>query len=205
MSLMETLGKVAIGIAVAKGIGKMMGGGGRSGDGLVDLLDDLIDDNINDNGVGGLGGILDSLDTNTNASYNADGGLGDLLNASLYNEITMETSAEQEAKVEILLKAMIYAVNIDDHLDDTKKSRILEDLGDETSFVEIELMTPCDIEDFIGSVPIGMEQQVYMMSLFVIDLDSNAEAYYLERLSEGLNISPQDCNAIHDKLGAPYA
>ncbi len=42
-----------------------------------------------------------------------------------------------------------------------------------------------------------------MMSLFAIDLDSNEEAHYLDQLAKGLNISHQDCNAIHDKLGAP--
>ena len=48
-----------------------------------------------------------------------------------------------------------------------------------------------------------MEQQVYLMSLMAIDLDSNDEAHYLDQLAKGLNISKEVCNQIHAKVGAP--
>ncbi len=204
MSLMGTLGKVAMGIVVAKGIGKMMGGGGRtgsSGGGLGDLLGGLVGGGAS---AGGLGGVLDSLGGGSNISKNSGGGgLGDLLNGALNGEAATDTTAEQESEAEVLLRAMIYAARSDGHLDDAEKRKILENLGDERSFVENELMSPRDVEGFIRSVPRGMEQQVYMMSLFAIDLDSNEEAHYLDQLAKGLNISHQDCNAIHEKLGAP--
>ena len=204
MSLIGTLGKVAMGIVVAKGIGKMMGGGGRtgsSGGGLGDLLGGLVGGGAS---AGGLGGVLDSLGGGSNISKNSGGGgLGDLLNGALNGEAATDTTAEQESEAEVLLRAMIYAARSDGHLDDAEKRKILENLGDERSFVENELMSPRDVEGFIRSVPRGMEQQVYMMSLFAIDLDSNEEAHYLDQLAKGLNISHQDCNAIHEKLGAP--
>jgi len=209
MSLMGTLGKVAMGIVVAKGIGKMMGGGGRSsGGGLGDLLGGLVGGGASKGGTGGLGGILDSLGGGSNISKNSSnnenhgGGLGDLLNSALNGEEVSETS-EQEKEAEILLKAMIYAAKADGHLDDAEKRKILDNVGDEAGFVEQELNSHVDVEDFIRSVPRGMEQQVYMMSLFAIDLDSNEEAHYLGQLAKGLNISHQTCNAIHEKLGAP--
>ena len=203
MSLMGTLGKVAMGIVVAKGIGKMMGGGGRtggSGGGLGDLLGGLIGGGASKDG---LGGVLDSLGGGSKISKGSGGGLGDLLNGALNGEAATDTTAEQESEAEVLLRAMIYAARADGHLDDAEKKKILENLGDERSFVENELMSPRDVEGFIRSVPRGMEQQVYMMSLFAIDLDSNEEAHYLDQLAKGLNISHQDCNAIHEKLGAP--
>ena len=206
MSLMGTLGKVAMGIVVAKGIGKMMGGGGRtggSGGGLGDLLGGLIGGGASKGGAGGLGGILDSLGGGSKISKKSGDGLGDLLNGALNGEAATDTTAEQETEAEVLLRAMIYAARADGHLDDAEKSKILDNLGDERSFVENELMSPRDVEGFIRSVPRGMEQQVYMMSLFAIDLDSNEEAHYLDQLAKGLNISHQDCNAIHEKLGAP--
>ena len=205
MSLMGTLGKVAMGIVVAKGIGKMMGGGGRtgSGGGLGDMLGGLLGGGANNGGAGGLGGILDSLGGGSKISQNSGGGLGDLLNSALNGEAATDTTAEQESEAEILLRAMIYAAKADGRLDDAEKAKILENLGDERSFVENELMAPRDVEGFIKSVPRGMEQQVYMMSLFAIDLDSSEEAHYLDELAKGLNISHQDCNAIHEKLGAP--
>lgn len=194
MSLMATLGKVAMGIVAVKGIGRILGGGGRmedSGGALGDLLGYLIDDDTNQNG---LGGVLDSL---------GDSKLGDLLNGALNDEATTDTTAEEETESEILLRAMIYATKADESLDNTEKSRIFEDLGDEKSYIENELMSPHDMNGFINKVPKGMEQQVYMMSLFAIDLDSTEEAYYLDQLAEDLNISHQDCNTIHEKLGAP--
>ncbi len=204
MSLMGTLGKVAMGIVVAKGIGKMMGGGGRTGEsggGLGDLLGGLVGGGA---GKGGLGSILDSLGGGSKISKSSgESGLGDLLNGALNGEAATDTTAEQESEAEVLLRAMIYAARADGHLDDAEKNKILENLGDERSFVENELMSPRDVEGFIRSVPRGMEQQVYMMSLFAIDLDSNEEAHYLDQLAKGLNISRQDCNAIHEKLGAP--
>ena len=41
------------------------------------------------------------------------------------------------------------------------------------------------------------------MSLLAIDLDSQAEAQYLDQLAKALKISPDVSNQIHKKLGAP--
>ena len=82
-----------------------------------------------------------------------------------------------------------------EHLDDVSEEEI--------QFVKRELNAPLDVQGFINSVPRGMEEQVYLMSLFAIDLDSNAEARYLNQLAEGLNLTRETCNRIHEKLGAP--
>ena len=71
------------------------------------------------------------------------------------------------------------------------------------AFVRRELAAPLDAQAFIRSVPRGMEQQVYTMSLMGIDLDTNQEAQYLHQLAQGLGIEADVCNQIHDKLGAP--
>ena len=92
-------------------------------------------------------------------------------------------------------------------MDDGEKQKITEHLGDvsteEADFVRQELNAPLDTQALINSVPRGMEQQVYFMSLLAIDLDSNKEAHYLDQMAKGLNISHQVCNQIHEKLGAP--
>lgn len=66
MSLVGTLGRIAVGVALAKGVGKMVGGargGSSSGAG----------------GLGGLGGLLGSvLGGGSGASAGGGGGLGDL-------------------------------------------------------------------------------------------------------------------------------
>ncbi len=222
MSLMRTLGKVAMGVIVAKGVGKMMGGGrggsstggglggllggllggkqsgGNVGGGLGDLLGGLTGGSANG---GGLGGILDSL-----SGGSQGGGLGGTLNDALQGK-EVSTNNEEEEQAEILLKAMLSAAKADGVIDEEEKRKITEHLGDvsdeEANFVRQELEAPLDTQGLINSVPRGMEQQVYFMSLLAIDLDSNEEAHYLDELAKGLNISQDICNQIHEKVGAP--
>lgn len=221
MSLMKTLGKVAMGIIVAKGVGKMLGGGRgekTSGGGLGDLLgglvggkkpngnegvdlDDLLGGLSGKTGGGGLGGILDSL-----GGDSKNGGIGDMLNDALQGK-NVSVNNEEEQQAELLLKAMLNAAKSDGEIDDEEKRKITEHLGDvsaeEANFVRREISSPLDTRGLINSVPRGMEQQVYFMSLLAIDLDSNAEAHYLDELAKGLNISQDICNQIHAKVGAP--
>jgi len=229
MSLMKTLGKVAIGIMVAKGVGKMLGGGrggspktgsdGGLGGGLGDLLgglkgngsqsrnptgaelEDILGGITGKSGGGGLGGVLDSLNQGSN-----DNGIGDMLNDALQGR-NVNVNDDQEDQAKVLLKAMISAAKADGNIDEEEQRKITEHLGDispeEARFVRTEISTPLDTQGLIRSVPRGMEQQVYFMSLLAIDLDSNAEAHYLDELAKGLNISKDICNQIHAKVGAP--
>ncbi len=224
MSLMSTLGKVAMGVIVAKGIGKMMGGSrGGSGGGLGDLLGgltggsaesstnqggglgDLLGGLSGKNGGGGLGGLLDSLGGGSQPDSQNDS-LGNIFNNALQGKEVSDTD-EQEKQAEILLRAMINAAKSDGKLDDNEKRKLTEHLGDvsddEARFVQQELAAPLDVNGFINSVPRGMEEQVYMMSLFAIDLDVKEEAQYLAQLAKGLSISHDVCNQIHEKMGAP--
>jgi len=221
MSLMGTLGKVAMGVIVAKGVGKMMGGSrGGSGGGLGGLLGSLTGGGNNSSsggglgdllgglsgksGGGGLGGILDSLGGGN--SSESGGGIGGMLNDALQGR-EVSASSEQDQQAEIMLKAMINAAKSDGELDEEEKNKITEHLGnvsrEEAELVRNELNSPLDAQGFINSVPRGMEEQVYFMSLLAIDLDTNDEAHYLDQLAKGLNIPEQVCNQIHEKVGAP--
>lgn len=216
MSLMSTLGRVAMGIIVAKGVGKMMGRNG--GGGLGGLLGGLTGGSQSDtgglggllnglsgkSGGGGLGEILNSLGGN-DGSQSGDG-IGDLFNTALQGG-DASTTADQDNQAEIMLRAMISAAKSDGELDDEEKRKITEHLGDATpeeiAFVRKELESPLDTQGLIDSVPRGMEEQVYLMALLAINLDSNQEAKFLDEFAKGLNISQQTCNHIHEKLGAP--
>ena len=103
-----------------------------------------------------------------------------------------QPTADQEAQAEIILKAMISAAKSDGQLDQQEQEKIVGQLGDDVSpeeanFVRQEMQAPVDLNGLIRSVPAGMEQQVYLMSLMAIDLDSQAEAQYLDQLRQGLN------------------
>ncbi len=212
MSLLGTLGKVAMGVIVAKGVGKMLGGGKSSGGGLGGLLGgltggsqggsggglgDLLGGLSGKSGGGGLGGILDSL---------GGGGLGSKLNDSMQNN-NVSASSEEEDQARVMIKAMINAAKSDGQIDQDEQEKITKHLADASAedieFVKRELNSPLDTKGFINEVPRGMEEQIYFMSLLAIDLDTNEEAHYLDQLAKGLNISHDTCNQIHAKVGAP--
>ena len=60
-----------------------------------------------------------------------------------------------------------------------------------------------DVKDLAWSVPRGMEEQVYAISLLAIDLDEQKEANYLADLAHGLRLNLARCNEIHRKYRAP--
>ncbi len=267
MSLVSTLGKIAMGVMVAKGVGKMMGnggsgassggglggllggalgggqqggsgggllggllggalggqqGGGGAGDllggllgggqsggqgGLAGQLGGLLSGGAQQGGQqsGGLGGLLDSLGGGGGAAAGGmAGGLGGLLNQALAGQ-EPESTPDTEKQAEVLLRAMLSAAKSDGEIDAGEREKLLKHLGDvspeEQAFVQREMSSPVDVQALVASVPRGMEQQVYLMSLTAIDLDSQAEAQYLHQLAQGLNIDQRQCNAIHQQLG----
>ncbi len=238
MSMLGTLGKVAMGIMVAKGVGKMMGGGSTGGGGLLGGL--LGGGGQQGQSGGGLGGLSDMLSGGglggllggaSQSGGQSGGGLGELLGslagggsqqsdrstgntndfASMFNDAIQgkepEPTPEQDQQAQVMLRAMVSAAKADGQIDADEQKKIVEHLGDvsneDAEMVRNELEAPLDLDGLIRSVPKGMEQQVYLMSLLAIDLDSKEEAVYLDKLATGLNISNQVSNQIHEKLGAP--
>ena len=226
MSMLGTLGKVAMGIIVAKGVGKVMGGASSGGGGLLgSLLGGGQQQRAGNSGTGGLGGLADLL----GGGGQQGGGLGGLLGslaggshtnassgnnndfASMFNDAIQgkdpEPTNEQELQAQVMLRAMVSAAKADGKIDADEQKKIIEHLGEvsdeDAEMVRNELQAPLNLQGLIDSVPAGMEQQVYLMSLLAIDLDSKEEAVYLDKLARGLNISHQVSNVIHEKLGAP--
>ena len=200
------------------GIGDLLGsalgggqrGGAQGGGGLGDLLGSALGGGQGQQGgaAGGLGGLLDSLGGGGGAQQQSGGGggLGDLLNSALQGQAPASNpAAEQQA--EVCLRAMLIAARADGQIDAAEQEKITGQLGDmsdeEANFIRQEMANPTDLNSFLRSIPQGMEQQVYLMSLLAIDLDTKEEAQYLDQLAKGMNIDQQTSNAIHQKLGVP--
>ena len=107
----------------------------------------------------------------------------------------------------VLVRAMISAAKSDGRLDPSEQEKILDQLHDPSPeairFLREEFRRPVDLRGFVASVPIGMEQQVYTMSLVAIDLDTGTEAKYLMELAESLRLPMEIREQIHKRLGAP--
>ena len=114
--------------------------------------------------------------------------------------------ADNERAV-VLIRAMVNAAKADGKLDEAEQKKIFERLGDpsraELDFLRKEFASKLDVKEFARSVPVGMEQQVYTISLITIDLDEGSEANYLLELSQGLRIPADVREQIHQHIGAP--
>lgn len=110
-------------------------------------------------------------------------------------------------KAQILVIAMINAAKADGSIDQTEQDAIVKQLGDltqdEVQFLRSEFAKPLNVRDFVWSVPLGMEQQVYAISLMAIKLDESGEAQYLRDLGHGFRMTLDQCNQIHREFGAP--
>ena len=115
--------------------------------------------------------------------------------------------AELNDQAVIMIRAMINAAKSDGKIDQAEQDAILKQVdhvGDEEiRFLQQEFAAELDVRDFAWSVPMGMEEQVYSLSLLAIELDENKEAQYLGELAHGLRISPARCNEIHRKFRLP--
>lgn len=187
-------------------LGNIFGGGqtsgGSSGGGIADILGGLM-------GGGGSGGAgLGALIGAAMSQFGGQMGGAPQSNFNSREHLPQGVQYEQATdQATIMIRAMINAAKADGRVDQDEQQKILRKLGDvtqdEIDFVRRELAEPLDVDRFIRSIPRGMEQQIYAVSLMAIDLDSNAEAQYLHKLAQGTGISAEVCNMIHEQLGAP--
>ena len=180
---------------------------------------------------GGMGDLLGSLlgggsSSQSNTGLGGAGGLGGLLGAAVskyaqaqnreapnpapdrYEHLPQGVDQKEAADhATLIIRAMINAAKSDGNIDKAEQEKVIGKLGDvtqaEVEFVRNEFNAPLDVDAFIKSIPRGMEQQIYAVSLMAIDLDSNKEARYLGELADGLRIQPKLANQIHEQLGAP--
>ena len=190
---------------------EQLGGGGRgqSGGGLGDLLEGLTGNNSGGGSGGALGEVFGDFLKNATEPQASDKSFGDIFNDSLTRrgEPEFAPNQQQEAAAALMLRAMIQAAKSDGKFDQGERDKLLENLGDvsaeERRFVNEEMERPVDVQQLARQVPRGLEQQVYLMSVMGIDLDSRAEAEYLHNLATELGIGREEVNALHDHLGVP--
>jgi len=155
----------------------------------------------------------------------AGGGLGDLLGKALkelgrggtiqapgsgsgnpFEQTPQSPQLDSNQQSEVYIRAMIQAGLSDGRLDEQEQQAILQKVGNvgsaEENFIRAEMAKGSDVNGFIQSVPRGIEEEVYAMSLMAIQLDNRTEAQFLDSLAKGLRITKEQSNAIHDRLGA---
>ncbi|WP_333868838.1 DUF533 domain-containing protein [Cypionkella sp.] len=196
------------------GLADMLGGliGGQSAQapaqsgGLADMLGGLL--GAGGAAAGGLGGLLGALGgAQADAPAQNSQSFGQLLSASLANqgEPDVAPTAHQNAAAGLMLSAMIQAAKSDGAIQEDERQKLMANLGDATpeelAFVKTCLDAPVSIPNLVAHVPAGMQAQVYTMSLMAINLDSQAEAQYLNDLAAALGLTRAAVDQIHSHLG----
>ena len=174
----------------------MLGGGGQqqqSANPLSGLLGSVMGAS---GGAGGISGLLGSVLGGGGAEQQAA------------PQLPPEQHAAANDQAVLMIRAMVNAAKSDGRVDEKEQENIISKLGndvsqDEIAFLKQEFAAPVDVAAFAQSVPQGLEQQIYALSLTSIDLDTNSEAQYLGQLAQGLKLDPNLCNQIHDQVGAP--
>ncbi len=104
----------------------------------------------------------------------------------------------------VIIKAMCTAAKSDGSVDEAELNAILDRLGEvgpeESAFLRSELAGPVDLAGLLASVPKGMEQEIYAVSLLAIDAASGPEAAYLASLASGLGLSEEAVNHMNQAL-----
>jgi len=104
----------------------------------------------------------------------------------------------------ILIRAMVNAAKCDGQISQAEQQAIVSKLENPSQeaiqFLREEFSKPLDVREFAWSVPVGLEQQVYSMSLIAIDVDSEREEKYLRELAHGLRLKPEVCEQIKERL-----
>jgi hypothetical protein len=107
----------------------------------------------------------------------------------------------------ILVRAMVNAAKCDGQITPIEQQSIFEHVNSTSpetmQFLREEFAKPLDIREFALSVPLGMEQDVYTISLIAIQVDSRREADYLNELAKYLRLPANVRNQIHTRLGVP--
>ncbi len=189
--------------------GSMSGGmDGSIGDLLGNLLGGAASGSQSTNGLGGAGGLGGLLGAAVSKYAQAQNREAPNPAPDHYEHLPQGVDQKQAADhATLIIRAMINAAKSDGSIDKEEQEKVIEKLGDvtqaEIDFVRSEFNAPLDVDAFIQTIPRGMEQQIYAVSLMAIDLDNNKEARYLGELAKGLRIEAKLANQIHEQLGAP--
>lgn len=127
----------------------------------------------------------------------------------LLEQLTPEEQQVVEREADLAIKAMVNAAKADGHIDAKEIDRIMGKLGEdgvdeeERRMLTEEMEKPFDPN--FPSQPVEIDQQVaaqiYVASLFAIEVDRDAERQYLHHLAERLNLSATTVRHIEDTIG----
>jgi len=121
--------------------------------------------------------------------------------------VARPTAPSQQDQAVLLIRAMINAAKVDGQITEDEQQFILKQVGDTSNetiqFLRTEFARPINVGEFVESIPVGMEKQVYTLSIMAMQLDTKAEADYLRQLAKGLRMPLELVAELHTQQGVP--
>ena len=106
-----------------------------------------------------------------------------------------------------LLKAMLAAAQVDGHIDDAERSKIVEQIkalglqSDTAQSIEDELKQPVDIKTLAESADSPeAAAEMYLVSRVILDVDNVQERLFLNELASALGLETELVNSLETKL-----
>ncbi|MBL8251609.1 MAG: DUF533 domain-containing protein [Candidatus Competibacter sp.] len=195
------------------GLGDVLGGlmgGGAPGGGLGGMLGGMLGGNrpqssgINWGLLGGLAVAASQMlkKRGETAVQSSLDGLEQMMASGQAAAPAAVTEMQQQALV--MIKAMINAAKADGRVDEQEQQNILSKVADvgskEMEFLQNELAKPLNL-DFLSGIGRQMAPDIYLVSLMAINLDTQEEANYMDKLAQTLGLDAQAVNAIHQQMG----
>ncbi len=177
--------------------GRALGGalGGSTGRMIGSMAGSMLAGKAVRGGAGGLGGLAGMLGGLT-------GGDDDTSSEAGGGGRTLELG---EDEAQLLIRAMCNAAKADGHVDEDEINAIVDRAGpldgDDEALLRAELESPLDLPGLVADVPAALANDVYVASLMAVDIDTAEEVGYMNDLADGLNISDDVRNQIHEALG----
>ncbi|WP_136810436.1 tellurite resistance TerB family protein [Desulfosediminicola flagellatus] len=124
---------------------------------------------------------------------------------------TQHDTDNLEHDAEIIVQAMICAAKADGRIDSEEVQKIVGKMGedglteDERQYFLTESQKPLDITPLISATQDDQElaMQVYAASLLAIDVDTQAERFYLQDLAKALNLPQEAVTHLENTLEIP--
>ena len=119
-----------------------------------------------------------------------------------------EEEQQLEAQASVVVRGMINAAKADGQVDSEELGKIVDRLkqadADEATlhWVMDELRGPYDLEQLVSDIPDQtVAAQVYLASLFAIEVDSQAEIDYLQKLAQRTGLDRAMVQQLHRMVG----
>lgn len=120
----------------------------------------------------------------------------------------VDPGEDRNADAAHLIRSMIAAANADGLIDAQERAAILErameaGLDPATQqFLMGELRAPATLEQIVAATRPDLRLETYAAGLLAVNVDSDAERTYLDRLASALGLSAEDRQRVQEQLGA---